>query len=256
MPGRTVAGARPADIEQTIASAIHAAAIRRNQALGLVPDWLGLHAARVIVPRLQGFIANRDGLEGALWSAIGHWLGQRDVRWHAMARIYDGPRLELGDPASSRNASSTIGEDPRFAGSALRVPRGALASRTEKIASELELVARHAVYRQRVMFGPTVRADLWVEIDRKADTTAAELARVVGCSYEQPDRHSRTGARSRPSARAQHNRRGRRAYAINGDTYESVDRRRTATEPPFRGASSPPVITLDGGATVGETESS
>ena len=77
----------------------------------------------------------------------------------------------------------SAGEDPRFAGSALRVPAGVLRDRKADVLTPAELAGRHGTYRRRILLGPSYRADMWAELDRDPSLTAAELARRTYGSF-------------------------------------------------------------------------
>jgi hypothetical protein len=75
------------------------------------------------------------------------------------------------------------GEDPRFLGTALRVPAGILRDRTADVLSPAELARRHLVYRFRVMMGPSYRADMWAALAGDPSLKTAEIARLAYGSY-------------------------------------------------------------------------
>ncbi len=75
------------------------------------------------------------------------------------------------------------GEDERFVGSKLRVPRGTLHDRLEDVVSPKVLLRRHAGYRNRVLMGPTWRADVWTVLEQAPDLSIADVARRVACSF-------------------------------------------------------------------------
>ena len=68
-------------------------------------------------------------------------------------------------------------EDPRFEGTALRVPAGTLRDRPTDALSPAELCLRHAAYRHRVMMGPGYRADAFAALAVQPNLRAAESAR-------------------------------------------------------------------------------
>jgi len=45
------------------------------------------------------------------------------------------------------------------------------------------LVKRHAGYRNRVVIGPTWRADVWTILEKAPGVTVAEAARRASCSF-------------------------------------------------------------------------
>ena len=46
-----------------------------------------------------------------------------------------------------------------------------------------ELARHHRGYRRRILLGPSYRADVWAEMDRKPDSSPAELARRAYASF-------------------------------------------------------------------------
>jgi len=45
------------------------------------------------------------------------------------------------------------------------------------------LIRRHAGYRNRVLMGPTWRADVWTVLEQAPELSIAEVARRVTCSF-------------------------------------------------------------------------
>lgn len=120
----------------------------------------------------------------AYWAAVGAWLGQRDKRWQTLARVYSGPPVTLEDPEITAMQIARVGEDPRFAGTPLRIHAKLLRSRSADVDTPTQLAARHPGYLRRVQFGANHRADVWTALDADPDATPAEVARRVGCAYE------------------------------------------------------------------------
>ncbi len=75
------------------------------------------------------------------------------------------------------------GEDVRFVGSKLRVPAGTLRDRAEDVLPPHVLVRRHAGYRNRVLMGPSFRADVWTVMEKEPDLSVADVARRAGCGF-------------------------------------------------------------------------
>ncbi len=72
---------------------------------------------------------------------------------------------------------SKKGEDPRFRETMLRVPKGTLRDRASDILTPEELVKIHRIYKQRVIMGPTYRADMWALLENEPSLSASELAK-------------------------------------------------------------------------------
>ena len=74
-------------------------------------------------------------------------------------------------------------EDPRFQDCPLRVPARVLRDRQQDVLSPQELAKRHAAYRQRIIMGPTYRADMWALLEGEPALSPAELARRTYGSF-------------------------------------------------------------------------
>lgn len=98
----------------------------------------------------------------AYWSAIATWL-KKDRRLARLGGAYDGAPIELL-PTGTEFQVKRRGEDERFTGSKLRVPKGTLRDRHEDVLPPEVLVRRHAGYRNRVLMGPSFRADVWTAL--------------------------------------------------------------------------------------------
>ena len=200
----------PPALEHVIVSAAAAALPRDYRLLSVVTTWLGVHAARVHVGELARLLpcAEQSCADPvrfrAYWAGIAHWL-RKDNRWSKVARMYPGPPVYLSrlDRAVAKAAIEHKGEDPRFAGSRLRVPVGMLRDRPADVASPEAMAANHPWYRERLRQGPTYRADCWAELERDPTMTAAVLAHRVGCTYPVAHRTMRDHRVMRAAAAAQ-----------------------------------------------------
>ncbi len=75
------------------------------------------------------------------------------------------------------------GEDERFAGSTLRVPRETLRDRAQDVLPAEILAKRHTGFRNRIVIGPTWRADVWTILEKAPQLSPAEAARRASCSF-------------------------------------------------------------------------
>ena len=75
------------------------------------------------------------------------------------------------------------GEDPRFEGSALCIPKGVFRVRKGDVLSKKQLVAFHRTYANRIRFGVCLRADLWSLLEEDGTRTPAQLAKILGCAF-------------------------------------------------------------------------
>ncbi|MFH0900063.1 MAG: hypothetical protein V2A73_05485 [Pseudomonadota bacterium] len=150
--------------------------------LALLTTWLGVHSTWVNVDRLTRAVAAHESSRvWAFWSAVAKWL-HKDRRFARLARLYRGPRVDLLRVGTDFQVKRS-GEDERFASTCLRVPAGVLRDRKHDVLAPPELARRHRGYRQRVLMGPSYRADMWAALDANPSLSAAELARKTYGSF-------------------------------------------------------------------------
>ena len=116
-----------------------------------------------------------------LWSALARWRA-RDRRFARLAQLQTAERLDVL-PVGTEHQIRRHGEDPRFAGSVLRVPAKVLRDRAADVDTPADLARRHHAYRCRVMIGPTYRADMWAALEDDPTLSAAGLARKTYGSF-------------------------------------------------------------------------
>ncbi len=172
-----------ADIERTL---LHASALGMDEGdlrvLAVLTTWLGVHHTHVNADRLVRLVGGHPSERvRAYWAAIATWL-KKDRRLARLAGAYEGAPLGLL-PTGTEFQVKRRGEDERFAASILRVPKGTLRDRHEDVASPEVLVRHHAGYRNRVLMGPSFRADVWTAIQRAPHLSIADLARKASCSF-------------------------------------------------------------------------
>jgi hypothetical protein len=172
-----------ADIEATLVHASACGMVDGDlRVLSVLTTWLGVHHAHVNADRLVRFVATHPSERvRAYWSAVATWL-RKDRRLARLASAYRGAPVDVL-PVGTDFQIKRRGPDERFASSKLRVPRGTLRDRQEDVLSSEALVRRHAGYRNRVLMGPTWRADVWTVLEHAQDLSVAEVARRVSCSF-------------------------------------------------------------------------
>jgi hypothetical protein len=172
-----------ADIESTLLHASEVGMIEGDlRVLSVLTTWMGVHHARVNADRLVRLVGEHPANRvRAYWSAVAVWLG-KDRRLTRLAKAYRGEPVDLL-PTGNAFQLARRGSDERFSGSKLRVPHGTLRDRPEDVVTAVALVRRHAGYRNRVLIGPTWRADVWTVLDREPDLAVAEVARRASCSF-------------------------------------------------------------------------
>jgi hypothetical protein len=150
--------------------------------LSILVTWFGVNAPWVNADRLIKLVSqNKSPRVRALWSALARWQ-RPDRRFARLIRLHRGAPLDLlavGTDFQIRRR----GEDPRFVGSALRVPVSALRDRAADVLTPVELARRHRAYHYRVMMGPGYRADMWAALEAEPQLSTAELARKTYGSF-------------------------------------------------------------------------
>jgi hypothetical protein len=172
-----------ADIESTLLHASEVGMVEGDlRVLSVLTTWMGVHHARVNADRLVRLVGDHPADRvRAYWSAVAVWLG-KDRRLGRLVNAYRGGSVDLL-PTGNAFQLARRGADQRFARSALRVPHGTLRDRPDDVLTPETLVRRHAGYRNRVLFGPTWRADVWTVLDRDPALAVAEVARRASCSF-------------------------------------------------------------------------
>lgn len=174
---------RDADLESTLVQAPQLGMDDGDlRVLSMLTTWLGMHHPYVNADRLIRLArAETSERVRAYWSAIAAWLA-KDRRVARLRTSYRGPRVDLL-PVGTDFQVKRRGEDPRFLDSKLRAPAGTLRDRVEDVLPPETLARRHAGYRNRLLIGPTWRADVWTVLERHPDLTVAEVARRAACSF-------------------------------------------------------------------------
>ncbi len=170
-------------IEDTlIAASIEGIENKDFRLLSILTTWLEVHHPWVNVDRL--FRALKAGNRETIypyWAAIGNWL-EKDRRFLRVAKLYKGKPIDFLTTGTDFQISRH-GEDPRFAGSCLRVPLGVLRDRKKDVLTPSALAKIHSTYRQRVHQGPCYRADMWSELMCNPLLSATKLARNTYGSF-------------------------------------------------------------------------
>lgn len=172
-----------APIEETL---VHASELGLDdddlRVLSVLTTWIGLHHGHINADRLLRIVSEHPSDRVcAYWAAIARWFS-KDRRFARMAKRHNGAPIDLL-PVGTDFQIGRRGEDHRFAGSALRVPAGTLRDRGADVLAPAQLLRRHPAYRNRVLMGPTWRADVWTELEREPNMSVADAARCAGCSF-------------------------------------------------------------------------
>jgi hypothetical protein len=174
---------RDANIEDTLIFASEAGMLEGDlRVLGVLVQWIEVHGAHINADRLARTLARHDAPRvRAFWAAVGVWLG-KDRRFARLKSLYAGSPVDLL-PTGTDFQIRRRGEDERFSGTCLRVPAGTLRKRRGDVLSPEELARRHAGYRNRVLMGPSWRADVWTVLEANPDLPVAEVARRAYCAF-------------------------------------------------------------------------
>jgi len=172
-----------ADIESTLVFASVAGMDEDDlRVLSVLTTWLGVHHAHVNADRLVRLVSEQPSERvRAYWASIAAWL-HKDRRLARLSALYDGAAVDLL-PAGTELQIQRRGEDPRFVGSKLRAPSGTLRDRATDVLAPDVLVRRHAGYRNRVLMGPSFRADVWTVLEKNPGLSVADVARRAACSF-------------------------------------------------------------------------
>ena len=172
-----------AEIESTL---LHASVLGMDdgdlRVLAVLTTWLGVHHTHVNADRLVRVVgAHPSERVRAYWSAIATWL-KKDRRLARLAGAHEGAPIELL-PTGTEFQVKRRGEDERFTGSKLRVPKGTLRDRHEDVLPPEVLGRRPAGCRNRLLMGPSFRADVWTALEHGPDLSIADIARKASCSF-------------------------------------------------------------------------
>ena len=172
-----------APIEETLVFASELGMDEQDlRVLAVLSTWIGVHHGRVNADRLVRLLVQpRSTRVRAYWAAVAKWLS-KDRRFSRLLSLHGGVPVELL-PVGTKFQVSRRGEDERFAGSSLMVPAGTLRDRSTDVLGAGALARRHPGYRNRVLMGPTWRADVWTILEQDPGLSVAEAARRVGCSF-------------------------------------------------------------------------
>jgi hypothetical protein len=150
--------------------------------LSVLAAWIEVHHPWINADRHTRLVSSwKSPQVRAFWAATATWL-RNDRRFVRMTKLYDGPRVDTL-PVGTDFQVGRKGEDPRYEGTLLRAPAGVLRHRPSDVMTPSQLAQTHSTYRQRVLMGPTYRADMWVTLENEPSLSAAELARRTYGSF-------------------------------------------------------------------------
>ncbi|MCP4603750.1 MAG: hypothetical protein GY847_25075 [Proteobacteria bacterium] len=150
--------------------------------LSILITWIQIHHPWINADRLTRAVTSKQSPRvQAFWASTAARL-HKDRRFSRMAKLYAGPRIDILSVGTDFQVSRK-GEDPRFESTYLRVPAGVLRDRPSDVITPSDLARIHRTYRQRVLMGPTYRADMWALLQSEPSLTASELARRTYGSF-------------------------------------------------------------------------
>jgi len=152
--------------------------------LNVLCKWIDVHGARINVDRLTRLVETCADHERtrAFWAAIGQWQ-KRDRRFARLASLRsEDDRIDLF-PGTAFQIQRRGGEHPWFVGTCLRVAAGTLRDRASDVATPEQLARLNPVYRERVVQGPSYRADMWAALTQDPSLTPSELAKRTYGSF-------------------------------------------------------------------------
>ncbi len=150
--------------------------------LSVLVTWIHIHHPWINADRLTRAVSIEQSRRvRAFWAAIATWL-KKDRRFTRLAKLKRGKRIDILRVGTEFQIKRK-GEDPRFENTALRVPVGVLRDRRSDVFTPAELARTHRTYRQRVLMGPSYRADMWAILEVDTTLSASELARRAYGSF-------------------------------------------------------------------------
>ena len=150
--------------------------------LSVLTTWLGVHHSIINVDRLKTLVSSNSNQKfKAYWASIGTWLNS-DHRFSKIAQLYKGPKVELLSVGTDFQISRH-GEDPRFSIGFLKVPANLLRDRKSDVLSPTQVAHQLRAYYNRVIIGPSYRADMWTAVEENPEISAANLARTAYGSF-------------------------------------------------------------------------
>lgn len=152
--------------------------------LSVLCQWIEVHAAHINVDRLTRLVTEcaDHPRTKSFWAAVGQWQEQ-DRRFARLAKLRPKKkRIDLFKTGTDFQIKRR-GEHPWFKGTCLRVPAGTLRSRTTDVATPAELAKLHPGYLERVIQGPSYRADMWAALSNDPSLSPTALARATYGSF-------------------------------------------------------------------------
>jgi len=173
-----------ADIEDTLLEA--AAQIPKESKLfSLLLSWIEVHAEYVIVEKLMKKTQKLDLSDPArVWiNALAIYATHRGFhKWKRWVEKAQGD-VYLYPKKTSQSALKLKGAVSYFEEKGYLIPEGSIRVRAADALTPIELSRQNKQYQNRLLYGPSWRADIITAIEEGIETPYA-IAALVGCSYE------------------------------------------------------------------------
>jgi len=171
------------DIERTLLDvALAIESLEDRRLLGLILSWIKVHGEMVNMKRLQKFMKEENAKWIRLFAFYGLHLGQS--RWKILAQpIKAGPPLANEAINMAKKRAAFKGEEDWSKNTGFLIAKGSESIHEKYVLSPTQVAKINLMYRSRLIFGSSWRADIITSMALGA-TTPAEAARRSGSSYE------------------------------------------------------------------------
>lgn len=180
-------GAKPEknpNIEDTIISASYQGIVSEDfRILSMLTKWLEQHFFIINASRLIKLIKEHEDNDIFLryWISVSQWQAA-DNRFRSL-RDLGKNKKKKEITKGSLFLSKKNGEDTRFKGTCLVVPKKMLDREDWLVLSPEKMTNYHLDYKWRLIIGPSFRADMWSQLERDNALTPSSLAKAAYGSY-------------------------------------------------------------------------
>lgn len=176
----------PADPERTILDCLSLFQDDRKL-LALILAWLLEYGALLHLNRLCALAKKLTPLELAWLGGLAAHMHAGNRRWKTVERFVEkrlyGQRRRFSPSRLDTLAIQRKGKDPYFEKFGITIPV-IKPSAEKKLRPRAHTLAQHPWLRLRSLFGANWRADIAMEMLRKADQTPYRIAKTLGCNTE------------------------------------------------------------------------
>jgi len=184
------------NIEDTLFSGSLESVNRNNGRIAsILVDWISAYHELINVDRLTSIITSLKDEEHkwvkVFWCANAQRLDKKYLRWKKLASLY--PRSNRfnfidrkkrpNDQGSTEFLMNRYGEDDRFIETCIRIPKNTFQHRPTHVFSADKIAKIHGGFKQRLIIGPTCRADMWAALTKDPTLSPSELADKTYGSY-------------------------------------------------------------------------